>query len=391
MHKKIFIACFVLLAVLAGPVFVDAQTIALHPLKGEPFEIAVMYAEVLQNALRNSAGWQLFVIVEDENWPGDVPPGGFSAILCPRPSITGGAPYAMTGEVSTDPEYWGSYRLRLYFWNMNDESLIAMDELTAPDKSTCEMIMPLLLDNILPIAKRPAPAAPAPTSSAAFDPGRWLYIGPSNSGRRTNPMDNPEEWVYLGPEGAKWLSLGARAGGGSSMWYYDLGVPNALGNDNVSEFWNMNGALHAALNLSRFFAIQTELNFSADFGKYADGSSGVIEEKTFANMSMIIPLLLRFNLIGSHLRAGIFAGVHFNIPLAVIEGEALGDYANFKPDIPGFTFGLNIGWRLGPGNIFMDGRFEYDGLWFNYGRDPVYFRNSFKVNLGYEWAILDKR
>jgi len=409
LNKKFFITCYILVMVLVGPVFINAQTIAIHPLKGEPYEVAVMYAEVLQNTLIATPDWSIFVIVEDDNWPGDVPPGGFSAILCPRPSITGGAPYALTGEVADDPEYYGSYRLRLYFWDMSTESLLAMDELTAPDKSTCEMIMPLLLDNLLPAARTAAvpvsappvvAAAPTPTpgpapapSAASFDPSRWRYIGPPNSGRRTTPVDNPEEWIYFGPDGPKWLNLGIRIGGGSSQWYYDFGAANTLGNDNVSEFWNANVALQASLNISRFFAIQTEANFSADIGNYSyfDGGSGLMEDRVFWDFALTIPLLFRFNLIGSHLRAGIFAGPHVYLSLASVDGEALGDLGIFEPDLPGFTFGLSIGWRLGPGNIFLDGRFEYDGLWYNQGRDPVFFRNSFKVNLGYEWTLINKR
>ena len=59
--------------------------------------------------------------------------------------------------------------------------------------------------------------------------------------------------------------------------------------------------------------------------------------------------------------------------------------------MPGYTFGMSVGWKVGPGFLFLDGRFEYDGLWYNYGRDPVYYRNAFRLGVGYEWGILEKR
>ena len=387
LHKRSVTACCALTLFFAGTVFSAAETVALHPLKGELYEIAEVYFGILQEALLKASGsWSVYVISEDEDWPDDIPPGGFSAFLCPRPTITGGSPYAFTGEVAEDPDYDGHYRLRLYFWDMQNERMLAMDELTAPDPATCEQIMPLLLDNLFIMAGQ-APPAGAPKRSgsssmgSSWDPARWIYVGPANSGRRTTPTDNPEEWIYLGPERDKWWNLGLRGGGGSSQWFYNLKKGSI--HNSVSDFWNVNAALQLAFNFTRWFAIQTEANFAADIGMLEDGTSSW-------SWSMTVPVLLRVNLIGSHLRAGLYAGAYYYLPLAVTNGGLVDGNAEYKPDLPGVTFGISVGWKAGAGNIFLDGRFEYDGLWYDRGRDPVYYRNSFKMNIGYEWGLGNK-
>jgi hypothetical protein len=207
LRKKFLIPCFVIALFFAAvPVF--AEIIALHPLKGEPYQIADQFFDVLQQALAQAPGdWTIYTInLNDPKWPGDVPPGGFSPTMCPSPSITRGAPYVITGEVSEDPEYYNSYRMRLYLWRTEDFKLLAIDELTAPDRFTCEMVMPLLLDNMLPAIEREAfpavsaKATPSPARGPAWDPNRWLYAGPKSRNQKSNPVDVPEEWIYRGPQ-----------------------------------------------------------------------------------------------------------------------------------------------------------------------------------------------
>jgi hypothetical protein len=159
-------------------------------------------------------------------------------------------------------------------------------------------------------------------------------------------------------------------------------------NNNVTDFWNANAAIQFSLHLARFFDIQTEANFAADLGKVSIGGD---EPALFSNFSLTVPLLLKLNFQGGRLKTGLYAGAYYYLPLFQINGEALGAYGEFKPDLPGFTFGASIGWKAGSGYLFVDGRFEYDGLWYNYGRDPVYFRNSFKANIGYEWGLGNKK
>jgi len=403
LRKKLIISCLALALFLSAlPAFSAGETIALHPLKGGPYAIVNMCFDVLYKSLLKVPGSYVIYVITEDDWPPDIPPGGFPAILCPRPSITRGASYVFTGEVAEDTEYYGSYRLRLYLWNMKTERIVYMDELTTPDRATCEIIMPMLLENMMSFIGKEQPASAAvvqqparPTgsgsSASSWDPSRWMYVGPKGPGQKTNPVDNPDQWVYMGPEREKWLYLGLRGGAGSSQWMYDMSLAPGLTN-NVTDYWSANAAFQLSFHLARFFDIQTEANASADFGPYGDASSGTVKNGgVFVNYSMTVPLLLKLSLRGSHLKVDLFGGAYLYFPLGQTNGAALGSYGEYKPDWPGLTFGVSAGWKTGPGYFFLDGRFEYDGLWYNKGRDVVYYRNTFKMNAGYEIGIITKK
>jgi hypothetical protein len=300
--------------------------------------------------------------------------------------------------VATDPEYFGSYRMRLYLWRMEDAKLLIMDELTAPDVAACEEYLPMLLDIMMPAALEAANLAEAYKegngndgingsngstgrgTTPYWDPARWVYTGAAANTQRSNPVDMPDEWIYIGPEPQKWLYLGARGGGGYSQWYNN---PDYNPSKSISDYWSANIAAQLSVHIFRFFDIQTEANFALDVGSYGVGSSG---KATFSSLSLTVPLLLKLNLQGSHLKTDIYAGPHIYIPLAQ---ENEGDFGKFEPKVPGITVGASVGWKLGPGYLFLDGRFEYDSRWSE--KAPVYYRNSFKANVGYEWGLLQKK
>jgi hypothetical protein len=90
--------------------------------------------------------------------------------------------------------------------------------------------------------------------------------------------------------------------------------------------------------------------------------------------------------------ASIYPGVYFYLPLFKTEDENLGSRFDYKPNPPGFFFGGSIGWKLGPGFLFVDGRFEYDGVfWDTPPSDRAFYRNMVKISLGYEMSFLKKK
>jgi len=420
-HKKLLFLFFIVF--LAGfPILnSEAQTIALHPIHAEDREVADICLDVLINELHKHPGFTIYPI-DLNNLPPDVPSGGFPAHICPSPSVTMGAPYAITGEVFYDPDFIGNFRLRLYVWEMEWQRLLVRDELTAPDRAYAEIQMQYLVPWLLAWIgiQYIEPAAPAeqrvervteyvyverPETESAMEPGelviqetevwdpdRWHYIGSRRTAEESTPSNDPNNWVYLGPETEKWLYLGVRGGGGSSQWYNDQNQAYGFPNQDITGLWAVNLSLQVSLHILRYFDIQTEANFSADIGSLAEITTGAVKsDGVFVNWSLTIPVLLKLNMRGSHLKAGIFAGAYYYLPLGQTGTDKIGNYFDYKPAIPGFTFGLNIGWKVGPGYLFFDGRFEYDGRWFTKERDIFYYRNLTKFNAGYEIGFIGKK
>jgi len=425
---------------------VEAETIALHPFQGEDMAMAEIFQSVLVMELYMAPGGYSVYAIDLNNIPPDVPPGGFPAHICPSPSLTQGVPYAITGEVLNDPNFPGSYRLRLYLWEMKNNNLLIFDELTAWDFESCEKQMRYLLAWLLSWIDRKEPAGtdrqtagpgrtgeqlriqeplgmeeqvsaerPAmdcstgvdttgadstyraaeslPQYEEPWDPSRWLFIGGKNSGNEnTTALDNPDQWVYLGPLPEKWLYLGLRGGMGSSQWYYDSNQAYSMRNQDITNFWNANLSLQVSVHILPFLDLQTECNFIADFTQLGDITTGVLkEDKMFTSWSLTIPILAKLSLRGSHLKAGIFGGFYFYIPLFQTNGDRLAGYFDYNPHFPGFTFGMSLGWKLGIGYIFLDGRLDFDGRWFNSDRDLFYYRNMARINVGYEIGFINKK
>ena len=154
-----------------------------------------------------------------------------------------------------------------------------------------------------------------------------------------------------------------------------------------------NVAFQAALRLARNFKIQTELNLVSDINLRAVDNLETREtEGTYISLNLKVPVLAKLVFQGDHLKTGIFAGPYLYIPLIQRGSEDALSYYSYRPDIPSLLFGLNLGWRLGPGMLFLDGRLEHDGRWFHRSHyREIYYRNSVRVNLGYELGFFPKR
>ena len=413
--QKTFLSGLILSLMLVAALPLAAETIAVHPLKGEPEEIAEIFFEVMLETLRESHGKYTAIPISLDNLTPDIPHGGFPANVCPSPSVTAGALYAITGVVGPDADHHESFRVSLYLWNLTDRRLIFHDEMTAADRETCEYQMPYMLLWLLSWLEREKspdetmagqhPEAPwvwvqrFPTSSGqnAWDPTHWVYIGPKGKGgEETSALDNPNQWVYLGPEKEKWMHLGVRAGMGTSQWFQKPDPDNFMRNHDVTEFWSASIALQASFHVLRFLDFQSELNVISDFGEVADGASGTVESAGIASSwSLTLLILIKLNMRGSHMKAGVFGGIFFYVPLTTVNTQLLDNYLKYMPTQPGFIFGINAGWKLGPGYLFLDTRFEYDGKWYRPENaaesGPVYYRNSFKVSTGYEWGFVSKK
>jgi hypothetical protein len=302
---------------------------------------------------------------------------------------------------------------------MSGNTLLGSDEMTAFDRASCEEHMPTFLAWVLSWIDRYKEQLEGPkviveentivvkevevvkeievvkeveVVKQELDKSRWLYLG-KKDGSEGSIEDNPKKWVYLGPMDEKWIYMGFRAGGGTSQWFDN--VSRDLGSVGWTQypstrFWGLGGGVHIALHLAAFFDIQVEANFNADFADVQDIMTGQLTGR-FTSYSMNFPLLMKLVLRGSQTKVGIFAGPYFYLPLFQTGQKFIPEYYNYKPDLPiGVVGGLSVGWLVGQGFLFVDGRFEYDGYW---GKDfdGVNYRNAIRLSIGYESAFIRKK
>jgi hypothetical protein len=359
------------------------RVIAVHPLFGdEGIELLSAFNQILFLTIPRSGGSYISYPIDIvNNRPQDVPEGGFPPWICPSPSITNGASYAITGEVGVDNDFPGNYRLRVYLWQMDGTRLLVSDELTAATRAAIEASMPAFLEWILSHIGR--------NTTVVVE---TVYM---EGEVQTIYVEQEAQTVYVqeeAPQPEHWLFLGGRIGGGSSDWYFYENKTMGVIRQPVTLLYNVNVAFQASVHLMRFLDIQTELLLSTDF-KSTSGlvSDEVQDDGVFSLWSLQIPLLAKFTLNAGRLKAGVYGGIYFYVPLFNVGDDRLQQYFSYTPDQPGFMFGLSLGWKLGPGHLFLDGRYSYDGHWINNDRnDAMYYRQSVKVSLGYEWGLIRK-
>jgi len=356
--KNYFLLSLILVCALFIVVPLAAQErIALHPFMG-PSEIeevsGLLYREIQYELPAVDENYSVYSI-NLSNLPPDVPEGGFPPWICPSPSITADAVYALTGETAPNPEYPDSYRLRLYLWQIDGALLLGSDEMTVLDIDDLSGLS-YFLEWVLSWIGRDSPAV---VHLAETDEFKWLYFG-------------------------------IRGGGGYSQWAYDFGNDSTSATQNVTSFATVNFSLQLSVQLARFFEIQTEVNVVSDLGNAEDLITGKAEGP-FYSINMTIPVLAKFVLHSGRVKAGLFGGAYYYLPLTQIGSDTILDYFDYSPDLPGFIFGMSAGRRMGSGNLFFDVRYEYDGRWrHNTVREEMYYRNIVRFNIGYEWGFFPK-
>ena len=364
MKNSRFISLLFLLMALCALSSYEAhaqETIALHPFKG-PLEGEVItglfFAQIRRDIPLVSNNDFLVSLIDLDNLPPDVPPGGFPPWICPSPSITMGSLYAITGEASPDPDFEGGTRIRLYLWRTEGGRLLGSDEMTVTDAEDMVYVS-AFIEWVLSWIKEDEPIV--------------VYI-------ESEPIYIQQEagFVYE----PSWLYLGLRAGGGNSSWVFDF-REGAVRKESTM-FYSMNFAFQTSFYIFDFFALQTDLNFIYEFeSNSAHGD--------FRTWYLNVPILAKFILREGRLSAGAFMGIYTNISLSQKGEDSTVAYFSYKPDFPGIIFGLNISYKLGPGNIILDGRFSYDGHWNNMDLEQINYRSAFRLNIGYEIGFFSKK
>jgi hypothetical protein len=358
---------------VASTTSAEKKNVALVEFKGSPDNIIRQFGQILQQALPGAGDYTSY-IVDMNNLPPDVPPGGSPAYVCPSPSITNNAPYALTGEVTPDPDDPSNYHLRLYLWEMDNNRLIFSDEMTARDGAECQQNLPPLLLWIFSWLKEP--------EAPELQPQPQIVTEETPAPAET-PDSEPEKWLYLGLRG------------GSSLRFYNREEADPFLESQALHFYNVNAAFSVAIHLFRYLDLQVEANYSTDEAPftYTIEDSDDLNTAPFISQYMTFPLLVKSTYREGSFMAGAFGGLYYLLPLGQMKNDFLDGEFDYKADIPlGYTLGINFGIKAGPGNIFIDLRWAADiGKLVKENGDPLYQRSMVSLNIGYEFGLISKK
>jgi hypothetical protein len=338
---------------------------------GSEERIIAQFGEVLRRSLENGGVYRPEV-VDMQNLPPDVPEGGFPPYVCPSPSMTKTAPFAITGEIVRNDES-GRYHLRLYLWEMANVRLLYTDEITAENEEECELFLPSALE--------------------------WLFSWlPEGAAAQSEPLA-PEAPLQTA-QTVKDYRLHAGIKVGASLRFYYRPADDIFVESDVSHFFNITVGLQASYHFLPFLGVQAEALFTSDYAPYKSynlqqtSNLGVLSSNNdaFTSYSLMIPLLLKGTLRSGSVFGSALAGLYFVVPLGNMRNSALGGTFNWTVDPPlGYTAGFNVGAKAGPGNLFLDLRWAQDlGATRSNAGQMVYRRSMVSIALGYELGFLDR-
>jgi hypothetical protein len=188
----------------------------------------------------------------------------------------------------------------------------------------------------------------------------------------------------------KWLYFGLRGGG--SLRFYTLHEDIPV--DPPSPGITFEGAAQLSFQFTRFLALQVEGVFTRDTVAYT-GKDGY--EASFTALSVMLPVALKFTFRPGPVLIAPFAGAYYNLPIGDMAFASSVEDASYSFSRPiGVMGGLDLGFKLGPGALFLDARYGMDlgytslsdegGTLQVYKRDPL-----ISVSLGYELGIVTRK
>ena len=340
------------------------KAVALLPFWGDDADAIAEFGDEVYLAMTALEGFRP-VLIDMDDPPPDVPRGGFPPFVSPSPSLTGDAPFAITGSVFVDPAS-GLRHLRLYLWEVSDYSPIFTDKMLAPDRGTVAAFLPIMLRWLFSWIPGEDPEAVVVPQQIMVE-GQQVIVY-----RDQVPVPNNR------------LYFGLRAGGNAQIF------------DPRLEVWSADSLDFNLINISAAF--QTHLQFlpfrlNPGFlflGLQLEGiATWDFDNEAF---SLTIPALLRITARRGTSSFFLLGGPYFLLPMGSDPGitfnedEGIGPFAGW-----GYTFGFGMGNRVGRGNLFMELRWSHD-LVTNIVNDMGYFRRSaVSVSVGYDFGFFERR
>ena len=193
-----------------------------------------------------------------------------------------------------------------------------------------------------------------------------------------------------------WLYAGLRMGG--SLRFYSRPDAGPFLESDVFHWYNINFGIHAAYNFWRFLSVQGELMISSEYAPYRSfdisTNTVVYDDASFSSMSLMVPVTIKASLRKEPLfSASVLGGVYLTFPMSEMQCEQAGNSFSYSFVPPlGYTVGINMGFKAGPGYIFIDVRWAQDfGQMMRDNGDPLFGRSMLILALGYEKGFFSKK
>ena len=195
-----------------------------------------------------------------------------------------------------------------------------------------------------------------------------------------------------------WLYAGLRAG--SSMRIYTRATAAPFLESETNHWENVNFAIYASYNFWFFLDIQAEVMISNEFAPFQsfifDHNQGMatLRGAPFTGWSMMVPVMLKASFRREPVFASVLGGVYLNIPLGDMQNEAMGGSFPYVFEFPlGYTVGVSVGTKAGPGRIMLDFRWAQDlspAIKASSG-EPLFTRSMMIFAISYEFPFFRKK
>ncbi|MDR0731221.1 MAG: hypothetical protein LBF63_06090 [Treponema sp.] len=197
-----------------------------------------------------------------------------------------------------------------------------------------------------------------------------------------------------------WLYLGLRTGP-SFRFYTPAGDTPYTGGDTFAPSLDL--AVQANVRLLSFLSVQGEIIFTWDnascWAYYRRTPSETTRyTRDYTSFSLQIPLTVQADLYPGKFKVSPFFGFYLLAPLGDMQaadslgsGEHSYSYA-YSPPL-GLLGGLNVAYKLGPGLLFGDFRYNADLGEARPDRGEIqqYRRSMVSFTLGYQWGFVTKK
>jgi hypothetical protein len=300
------------------------------------------------------------------------------------------SPYALTGEFYMDTEDY--QHLQIWLWNSFGR-LLYTDEMVSESYEESIEYIPLLVRWIFSHTSPNDFTPPLDTTPRRQTTPAAAVITDNTASRRVRNSSPPVE-----PEEEKRpmerLYLGLR--GGAS--FNTSTIPHADGTYDSDRNWDISyeAALLAELKVLRFLSFQTEVIFTQwqmFFLKTGQGSGTADPVDTFRAMALSFPLLVKVPIEFGFFDLSLYGGAYLTLPLGRIDvttGSSVISTAAYKINLPiGFSAGVDLGFLLGPGRLFLDLRYSR-----NFGMTRIrsasglqYTKDMIGLTLGYKFIL----
>ncbi|MDR0708451.1 MAG: PorT family protein [Spirochaetaceae bacterium] len=218
----------------------------------------------------------------------------------------------------------------------------------------------------------------------------------SSGAEKTTPAPEAAETdtVSDNRKRAHWLYVGLR--GGLSFTRYSFQSTLDY-NSGYSTGISGEGGLVVELRLFRFLSFQAEADFIYESfnASRAALEGNARSTDTFTSMSFMFPLMVKVPLKFERFTLSLYAGTYYTLALGEAEkktgaSEETGSVAVKMIDPPlGFTVGTDVGFLVGPGELFADLRYGRNlGVTvIGEGTGPLYIQDRINVCVGYKFGF----